>query len=351
MSSSANPGPEVPADKKRGGLLSRMKTVLRKVDGSKRLSFSSKTPVAGPSTAKTATPTPIVDAVKERETVPTVETKTSPDGPQPKKFIRSEIDADRARKLGERFKVSIDPQQFPSKKMDRVVYRIEKPIRMRIHRQCHRCDTVFGGNKICTSCEHVRCKACPRSPTKRTGMKVKENVVPGTTSSTLDLEPDTYWGQVEELVLTKPNPKPGRQPLVMKKPMQRIRRTCCECSTLFTANSKVCRSCSHGRCADCPRDPAKKKKFPDGYPGDAPSKDTSIWIKYSCHKCRKVFPPVPPSSGDEVKQNCVRCGHERCNNCTRAPIVKVEYEPDPEIVKRVEAKLAALNINTAPAVS
>jgi hypothetical protein len=46
MSSSAQPGQDVSADKKKG-LLSRMKTVLKKADGSKRLSFSSKVPTGG----------------------------------------------------------------------------------------------------------------------------------------------------------------------------------------------------------------------------------------------------------------------------------------------------------------
>jgi DNA-directed RNA polymerase subunit RPC12/RpoP len=93
---------------------------------------------------------------------------------------------------------------------------------------------------------------------------------------------------------------------------------------------------------------AKKSKYPDGYPGDAPSKDTSKPVKYSCHKCSKVFPPVPnPASGKEMKQDCVRCGHERCSSCLTAPRVKVEPDPDPEIVKKVEAKLAALSVKSS----
>lgn len=96
---------------------------------------------------------------------------------------------------------------------------------------------------------------------------------------------------------------------------------------------------------------AKKRKYPDGYPGDAPSSNTSLPVKYSCHKCTKVFPPIPhPDSGiEQPKQDCVRCKHERCSECPRAPPRRIEPEPDPELLKRVEAKLAALNISTTTA--
>lgn len=98
---------------------------------------------------------------------------------------------------------------------------------------------------------------------------------------------------------------------------------------------------------------AKKKKYPDGYPGDAPSANTSIPIKYACHKCNKTFPPVPhPSTPEGVafKQGqapeCTRCKHPLCSECPRAPPAKVEPSPDPEVLKSVQAKLAALNIST-----
>ncbi|KAG9228238.1 hypothetical protein BJ875DRAFT_254764 [Amylocarpus encephaloides] len=349
MASSTAPEPEVP-NKKKGGLLSRMKTVMKRIDGSKRLSFSSKalaasTSAAGPSTTK-------ADLPKAREPAPAVGKKVivtsakTIEGPAPRKIVRSEIDADRARKLAERFKIQIEPQQWASKQMEKEVYRIEKPIRMRIHRQCHRCQAVFGGNKICPACEHVRCKSCPRYPPKNVEAKGKKNEAPPVADY---IEPDNYRSMREPVVLTRPNPRPGCQPLIRKKPMQRVRRTCCECSTLFTPNAKICLSCNHGRCADCPRDPAKKKKYPYGYPGDAPSKDTSVPVVFACHRCMKNFPPAPhPESDQKVPTlECARCGHERCDRCARPLARKVDpdLEPDPEIMKRVEAKLVALNLN------
>ncbi|KAH9223117.1 hypothetical protein DL95DRAFT_125850 [Leptodontidium sp. 2 PMI_412] len=353
MSAPARDGPAVPAEKK-GGLskiVSRMKTVLKRSDGSKRLSFSAKSApaiatTAGPSVTKPAEPTPV--AAPEP-----VEATTTTDGPQPTKIMRSQIDADRAKKLVERFAVTIDPMYTQP---DKEISRIEKPIRMRIHRTCHRCNATFRGGKICSQCEHVRCKACPRYPLKKekTEKKEKEPVV----ATVVGIEPDTYWGLREQILLTKPSAKPGAEPLVRKTPKQRVRRTCHECKTMFAGGSKICRVCDHVRCVECPRDPAKKKKYPDGYPGDAFSSNTSIPVKYSCHKCLKVFPAVPhPDSEEGIARKasgaeplaCVRCQHPMCSECPRAPPAKVEPAPDPEVLKSVQAKLAALSVSNTVA--
>lgn len=162
--------------------------------------------------------------------------------------MRSQIDADRAKKLAERFKVTLDPVYSGP---DREISRIEKPIRMRIHRSCHRCNATFRGGKVCSQCEHVRCKACPRYPLKKTEKKEKEPVV-----TIVDaIEPDTYWNLREQVLLTKPSPRPGAAPLVRKVPKQRVRRTCHNCKTLFAGKSKICSNCDHVRCVECPRDP------------------------------------------------------------------------------------------------
>jgi DNA-directed RNA polymerase subunit RPC12/RpoP len=98
----------------------------------------------------------------------------------------------------------------------------------------------------------------------------------------------------------------------------------------------------------------KKKKYPDGYPGDQPSATSTDPIKYACHRCNKTYPPVPhPNSpegqalGDTIEPlECTRCGHPRCAECRRAQPQKVEPQPDPEVVKSVEAKLAALRLSS-----
>jgi hypothetical protein len=195
-------------------------------------------------TTKSAEPTPVVVEPKPAEE-PTVA-----DGPQPTKILRSTIDAERARKLAERFKVNLEPLATGP---EVEAYRVEKPIRMRIHRSCHLCNTTFGSNKVCVKCEHVRCKSCPRFPPKKAEGKGKaKEVTPAVPGA---IEPDTYFGLREQMLLTRPNPKTGGQPLVRKKPMQRVRRNCHECSTMFAPGTKICSGCQHVRCADCPRDP------------------------------------------------------------------------------------------------
>jgi hypothetical protein len=170
--------------------------------------------------------------------------------------MRSQIELERANRLGERFKLpAIEAHEFPAKP-DKEALRIEKQIRMRIHRTCHKCQTTFGGNKVCASCQHTRCSKCPRYPVKKPkteGAKGKENEAVKLPDEGV-IEPDTYWGMRENYVLTMPS-RTGGQPLVRKKPMQRVRRTCHECSTLFQPGAKICSNCEHYRCADCPRDP------------------------------------------------------------------------------------------------
>ena len=167
-----------------------------------------------------------------------------------KKVLRSEIEAERQKKLAERFAITIEPL---STKPDKETYRVEKQVRMRIHRICHKCNTAFGGSKICANCQHPRCTKCPRFPTKKAEGKGKSKE--GAAGTGDIIEPDTWWGLKDEVPLTKPNPKPHGQPLVRKAPRQRVRRTCCKCTTLYATGSSVCANCHHGRCADCPRDP------------------------------------------------------------------------------------------------
>jgi hypothetical protein len=203
-------------------------------------------PVGCYSTNSPSAPKPTVAAA-----TPAVETTKVPEGAT--KVLRSQIDAERAKKLAERFALTIEPF---SARPEKETYRIEKPIRMRIHRSCHICGATFGSNKVCAQCQHARCKQCPRYPIKKEKQpedkgKAREATLPVPGA----IEVDTYYGLREQLQLTKPSNKPGGQPLVRKKPMQRVRRTCHECQTLFPASVKTCSNCGHIRCTDCPRDP------------------------------------------------------------------------------------------------
>lgn len=341
MSAPAQEGPAAPAEEKKKGLskyVQRMKTVLKRSDGSKRLSFASR-PAAGSSAPKASAATPAPAPV---ETATPAAPTTTPGGPQPIKVLRSDINAERARKLGDRFKITIESHEWTTVHGNEEAWRVEKPVRMRIHRTCHKCGTTFGGNKVCSSCQHTRCTKCPRYPTKKSKDKGKAAEV---SAGTGVIEVDNYWGLQEKFVLTMPSHRAGAQPLVRKKPMQRVRRTCHDCSTLFPPGSKICSNCSHVRCTDCPRDPPKKKKYPHGYPGDVHS---ATFNTFACHRCDKIFPPVEEGA---PPPECTRCKHVKCDSCKLARPRKVEPEPDPELLASVEAKLAALSLKPPTASS
>ncbi|OBT62771.1 hypothetical protein VE03_07715 [Pseudogymnoascus sp. 23342-1-I1] len=146
-------------------------------------------------------------------------------------------------------------------------------------------------------------------------------------------------GEKYRLQITRP-PRTSTQELVLKKPVQRVRRNCHCCGTLFYPPTKTCTECGHIRCTDCPRDPPKLNKFPYGYPNDVFGEKNAY---YTCHSCEKVFPL------DEIK--CTNCTHEKCTECARAPPRKIEPQPDPEVLRRVEEKLAQLGIESAAAKS
>ncbi|KFY52960.1 hypothetical protein V496_08029 [Pseudogymnoascus sp. VKM F-4515 (FW-2607)] len=139
------------------------------------------------------------------------------------------------------------------------------------------------------------------------------------------------------LQITKP-PRTSKQELVLKKPVQRVRRNCHCCGTLFYPPTKTCTECGHIRCTDCPRDPPKLDKYPYGYPNDVFGDKTAY---YTCHSCENVFPL------DESK--CLNCTHEKCTECARAPPRKIEPQPDPEVLRRVEEKLAQLALGSSAA--
>ena len=135
--------------------------------------------------------------------------------------------------------------------------RVEKPIRMRVHRKCHLCSTSFGLGKECPKCKHPRCKQCPRVPPKRTEAEKEESrkkraAIIKERAEKAPIIPD--WDPTPKTIVLKRPAKAGGQDLYYRKPRQRIRRNCCQCKVLFTG-SKTCDGCQHVRCTDCPRDP------------------------------------------------------------------------------------------------
>ncbi|KAK3306890.1 uncharacterized protein B0T15DRAFT_156592 [Chaetomium strumarium] len=327
MSSPAQGGPTVPKDKERRGIgkvLSRVKTVFRKADPSRRRSTLAPTQ-PGTSTAAPATTSKAAEPASAAPAGPSaVEATVVP---------RSQIFEARAKKIGELYGLEIKPSEWHSTEGNAL--RVEKPIRMRVHRKCHLCNTSFGLGKECAKCKHKRCKQCPRVPPKRTEAEREESrkkraAILKERAENAPIIPD--WDPTPKKIVLKRPAKTGGQDLIYRKPRQRIRRICCQCERLF-AGSKTCEGCQHTRCTDCPRDPAKKDKYPYGYPGDAPGVKIG---HYHCTKCKHIF-SIPPLD----EPSCVKCSHDKCDRLTPR---KVEPEPDPEVLKSIQAKFEAMKL-------
>jgi hypothetical protein len=196
-----------------------------------------------------------------------------------------------------------------------MVQRVEKSIRMRVHRSCHHCGTIYGAEKVCLHCEHTRCKKCPRYPKRRP------------TAAEQEKEKATNEKSKKRRVLTVTT-RAGDE-LAYQPPKQRVRRTCHKCENVFVpSTATICEKCRHIRCTKCPREPAKLQKWPIGYPGDVEADSDSevekqlekfrrTWrkprsrVRWECEKCHASFIHGSPL--------CPGCGHERCDKCTRSP--------------------------------
>ncbi|KAI4672061.1 uncharacterized protein J4E78_000561 [Alternaria triticimaculans] len=336
-----------------GKYVKRMSTVFKREKSNKSV------PTLAPessSTPQVAQQQPVEKEVAQPDqTIPEVAPATPitpavsvPSTPTTKEMDRNAMQQERARALFAKYGLTLESHEWiaaPAPKP--TVQRVEKSIRMRVHRSCHRCGTLYGSDKVCLQCEHKRCKKCPRFPKKKT--------------------PEEK--QAEKEGMEQPKRKRmltirtrGGDELVYQPARQRIRRNCHVCENLFVpATANVCNSCQHVRCTKCPREPAKLSKWPDGYPGDAePDSETEVekqlekfrrtWrkprtrVRWQCEKCNGLFHNNSPQ--------CPGCGHERCDKCTRSPVRKPEKGEhfDSQVVAAVEAKLRAMDVddNSAP---
>lgn len=175
--------------------------------------------------------------------------------------VSSEMQQERARALFAKYGLTLGPGDWtpPSRSN---VERVEKPIRMRVHRQCHQCQTTFGRDKVCASCHHIRCTKCPRYPTRKKrkapdvhhlGAGAGPGAGPDSGTGLLVVDMNTQR-KASEMLLTLPGRTPGKE-LVRREPLQRVRRTCHKCESMFQGKDQACLNCSHERCPKCPRYP------------------------------------------------------------------------------------------------
>ncbi|MCJ1463471.1 hypothetical protein MMC07_002078 [Pseudocyphellaria aurata] len=304
-----------------------------------------------------ASPGPVATPVKpEATTVPSVaaalqqsikDTKPSiklPNHRHAKTAAASHaIQEEKARTLFAKYGLTLEPGEWmPPARGD--AERIEKKIRMRVHRTCHRCATTFGAEKICNNCQHTRCKKCPRYPAKKS--KDPKDKGKGLSLGTLAISTgDTGKGSADLISLTMPSRVTGKE-LTRRGPVQRVRRTCHKCETLFEGKSTQCETCKHLRCPKCPREPPKLDKYPHGYPGDTEEtfplarrelRSIRTHVRWTCHECNTLF--------QDTETTCGNCSHKRCGDCPREP-PKTPPEPsDEEAVQSIERKMKGIAIS------
>ncbi|KAK2591614.1 hypothetical protein QQS21_010683 [Conoideocrella luteorostrata] len=265
----------------------------------------------------------------------------SHDGPDAKVSVISKMQMfeERAKKMCEKYGMIVKASDFFDIAPDETVLRVEKPIKMRIRRTCHKCNATFSTKSECASCQHTRCDLCPRYPPKVNEAEFFANLaemeaVVKTNRENSAISADLFWGD-QKIELTRPS-KSGGQDLVHRKPRQRVRRTCHECTGLFASGSKKCDCCGHIRCTDCPRDPPKKDMYPFGYPGDAFGPKTDA--RFECLCCKTLYPPEA-----EDGTLCASCGLEKSGESPRAMPRKVQPVPDPDVLNKLQAKLTGLS--------
>lgn len=200
------------------------------------------------------TPRPLAGAA--RNAIPVRETLLRSIAPTDRTYTSStqylKLREEKARALFEKYGMNLSPEEWTSPSTGKTQW-VEKKIVMRVHRQCHRCQTTFGRDKICFQCQHTRCKKCPRYPLKMTGEKMGIARFDIDYSVLVDPLHDAKLGIINTRRLTVQT-KSGRE-AVRKQVTQRVRRTCHRCEKLFMGKATACDGCQHQRCPKCPRDP------------------------------------------------------------------------------------------------
>ncbi|KAI1755173.1 hypothetical protein F4782DRAFT_438480 [Xylaria castorea] len=328
--SSSTPTPREGKEKKgMDRVLYRVKTVFHRKGSSSRKGQPSAAPVAAPAPISQ----PFVPPARK---LPEYEGAT--------RIPRIQIHEERAKKLGARFGLEIKPSEWHSTEGE--VLRVDKPVRMRIHRECHRCKARFGAGNVCPSCQHTRCKQCTRYPDKQTDAERQANREKreALIQKHKDMAPIIpSYDYAPQIVLTRPR-KTGTQDLVYKgRPRMRVRRYCHVCETLISSHAKqarTCEECGHKRCADCPRYPDNKKSYPYGYPNDEPG--STFKGVFACHECKTKYDPLA-----EDGTQCSKCSHEKCSQCPRVKPRRVEPQPDPDVLESLRLRMAALQTTTS----
>ena len=204
------------------------------------------------------------------------------------------------------------------------VPRVEKKIKMRVRRTCHKCSTMYTQGRTCSDCGHYRCRECPREPPRRRHDERSEQTLHSTTHTERTPEhretnPQENLNQSRVLIVNRSSEGPGR-------PSQRVQYFCHRCESLFVAGTAHhCPNCGHRKCDVCSRQLARPVLPPqhldqiitlEPEAADSPARER-IWktprqrIRWACHECNTTF--------KFRERICRSCKHDRCDQCSRIP--------------------------------
>ncbi|KAF7176752.1 hypothetical protein CNMCM7691_003765 [Aspergillus felis] len=191
--------------------LKRMKTILKR-SPTARSSISSMQEIterAEPSQVASPSPTPgpAQKPAAKPATQPTVVTHWSA------------IQEEKARALFAKYGLTFEPGEWKTPS-DMTVQRVAKPIRMRVRRTCHRCETTFGPDKVCVNCQHIRCTKCPRHASTEPNDQAQNALE--TIRAAQGHGPPRRLSKESQLTIPS---RTGGQDLIRKPHRQRVRRT------------------------------------------------------------------------------------------------------------------------------
>ncbi|KAL8760663.1 MAG: hypothetical protein Q9184_003161 [Pyrenodesmia sp. 2 TL-2023] len=221
--------------------------------------------------------------------------------------VYGSIQEERARALFAKYGLTLEPGEWTSP-IRPDAERVEKKIRIRVHRSCHHCQAMFGPDKVCSNCKHRRCKTCPRFPAKKTKDQKKKGKGAAAAAA-------------------------GGEIVTTGAAAATIRET--------TLNLKSLTISSH---ATGKQVMAKKDKYPSGYPGDTEFTGVirerhpiRVHVRWTCHECSKTF--------KDLSKHCEGCGHDRCDACPRHPPKRDKPKLDPDAVKSIEERMKTMGIS------
>lgn len=192
--------------------------------------------------------TTLSESVKENKPPTLTATTTMPKSAEDSGILQEE----KLRALFSKYGLKFEPRDWkPTTREDSE--RVERKVRMRVHRICHRCQASFGSDKVCSKCQHMRCKKCPRFPAKPPLDSQAAQDSPSDLAILVD-HPSQLKAATDLSYLKFQSRVTGIE-LSRQAPVHRVRRRCHQCDTMFVGTAVECASCKHLRCAQCPRDP------------------------------------------------------------------------------------------------